>query len=144
MSRIGERFLAGGKPCTAQELAGLLAVPPRPLEEVLAVLVARGLLAAAPAGKEEAFLPARDLDSITVKAVIDALKGTSGPVDVPATTDSDREIDRILESLDGEMARSASNASLRSLALAAGRAARERRSQRGRAGGIETPESAAP
>lgn len=154
MSRIGERFLEGGKPCTAQELAGLLAVPPRPLEEVLSVLVARGLLAAAPAGKEEAFLPARDLDAITVKAVIDALKGTSGPVDVPATTDSDREIDRILESLDREMARSASNATLRSLALATGPsagdresrdpAARERRVQRGRAGGIERPESAAP
>jgi membrane protein len=125
MSRIGERFLSGGQPWTAAELADVLAVPPRPLEEVLSVLVDRGLLAAAPSGKGDAFLPARDLDAITVKTVIDALKGTSGPVDVPATTDSDREIDRMLESLDREMTGSKSNATLRSLALSA-RAAGER------------------
>jgi membrane protein len=126
MSRIGERFLAGGKPWTAAELADLLAVPPRPLEEVLSVLVERGLLAVVPSGKEEAFLPARDLDAITVKAVIDALKGTSGPVDVPARTDADHGIDRILENLDREMAQSKSNATLRSLALSAAHAAKEK------------------
>jgi membrane protein len=119
MTRIGERFLAGGEPWTASVLAADLAVPERPLHEVLSVLVGRGLIVTSPAGKEEALLPARDLETITVKSVIDALKGTSGPVDVPATTGIDREIDRLLESLDGEMAKSASNATLRSLARAA-------------------------
>jgi len=82
------------------------------------VLVDRKLLVTSPVGKDEQLLPSRDLDAITVKSVIDALKGTSGPVDVPATTAVDREIDRLLESLDGEMARSPSNATLRSLAQA--------------------------
>lgn len=119
MTRIGERFLAGGEPWTANGLATELAVPERPLHEVLAVLCERGLLVTSPSIKDEALLPARDLETITVKSIIDALKGTSGPVDVPATTGIDREIDRLLESLDGEIARSASNATLRSLALAA-------------------------
>ncbi len=118
MTRIGERFLAGGEPWTSTSLATELQVPQRPLEEVLSVLVDRKILATSPAGKDELLLPSRDLDSITVKSVIDALKGTSGPVDVPATTAVDREIDRLLESLDGEMARSPSNATLRSLAQA--------------------------
>jgi membrane protein len=123
MTRIGERFLEGGEPWTATALATELAVPERPLQEVLAVLCDRGLLVATPAGKDDALLPARDLESVTVKSVIDALKGTSGPVDVPATTAVDREIDRLLESLDGEITRSASNATLRDLARSAQAAA---------------------
>ena len=119
MTRIGERFLAGGEPWTASALAAELAVPERPVHEVISILCDRGLLVTSPAGKEEVLLPARDLESITVKSVIDALKGTSGPVDVPATTAVDREIDRILESLDGELSKSTSNATLRNLARSA-------------------------
>lgn len=127
MARIGERFLSGGPAWTSDDMATELAVPIRPLEEVLDLLIQRGLLAVAPAGSQDAFLPARDLDAITVKSVIDALKGTSGPVDVPARTRADHRIDRILATLDQEMAGSHSNATMRSLALAVAREEAEER-----------------
>ncbi|HEV8112391.1 MAG TPA: YhjD/YihY/BrkB family envelope integrity protein [Planctomycetota bacterium] len=119
MARIGERFLAGGDPWKPTDLAAAISVPVRSLEEVLAVLVERGLVVAVPSGKEDVLLPARDLDAITVKSVVDALKGTSGPVDVPASTSVDREIDRILASRNREAERSKNNITLRTLALAA-------------------------
>ncbi len=121
MARIGERFLAGCEGWTAAGLATELAVPEKPLEEILETLVERRLLAAIPLAKEDVFLPARDLDAITVKSVIDALKGTTGPVDLPARTSVDLHIDRILESLDREIAGSRSNATIRTLAVAVAR-----------------------
>jgi membrane protein len=147
MSRIGERFLAGAAPWSSTELADALAVPARPLEEVLSALADRGMLSATSGGKEDTFLPARDLESITVKSVIDALKGTSGPVDVPPSTAVDHEIDRLLASLDDEADRSPSNVTLRSLALAAsrtesGRRPEPARAQRGRESSGATPSSA--
>jgi membrane protein len=127
MSRIGRRFMAGEEPWDAPALAAELAVPTRPLDEVLGVLVERGLLAENQGGKEVTFLPTRDLESITVKSVIDALKGTSGLVDLPASTGVDQEIDRILESIDRETERSESNATLHTLAAAAVRDEREKK-----------------
>lgn len=118
MTRIGEAFLAGARPRTGVELALDLAVPQRELEEVIYVLVDRGCLVEALANHEHGFLPARDLDSITVKAVIDALKGTTGPVDVPASQHVDTEIDRILSGLDHELSDSRWNRTIRNLAEA--------------------------
>ena len=131
MARIGQRFLACGPPWTSDDLATELAVPIRPMEEVLDLLVQRGVLAVVPSGPEDAFLPARDLDAVTVKSVLDALKGTSGPVDVPARTKADHRIDGILAALDQELTGSVSNATMRSLALAVEREEAEER----RAGG---------
>jgi membrane protein len=121
MSRIGERFLSGGPAWTADGLGTALAVPARPLEEVLGALVDRGILAPVPAGSEDGYLPGRDLDAITVKSVLDALKGTSGPVDLPPRTKADHRIARLLETLDREMQESRGNATIRSLALAVAR-----------------------
>ncbi|MFN0009130.1 MAG: YihY/virulence factor BrkB family protein [Planctomycetota bacterium] len=118
MARIGQRFLSGGPGWTADGLATELAVPIRPMEEVLDLLIEGGVLAVAPTGSQDAFLPARDLDTITVKSVLDALKGTRGPVDVPARTKADHRIDGMLAALNQEMADSPSNATMRNLALA--------------------------
>jgi len=135
MARIGQRFLSGGAAWTSDELATELAVPVRPMEEVIDVLVQRGLLSVAPTSKQDAFLPARDLETITVKSVIDALKGTSGPVDVPSRAKADQRIDHILATLDQEIADSRSNATIRSLALAV---AREEAEERQAAGEVQT------
>jgi membrane protein len=139
MARIGQRFLAGGPGLTADELATDLAVPIRPMEEVLDLLIARGVLAVAPTGSQDAFLPARDLDTITVKSVLDALKGTSGPVDVPARTKADHRIDKLLAALDREMADSGSNATMRSLALAGAREEAEQKRAEGESLGELAP-----
>jgi membrane protein len=116
MARIGERFLAGGEAWTAERLADELGAPQRLLEKVLDRLVAHGLLRATLEGKAEGFVPARDLETMTVKTVLDALKGSSGTADVTALGAVDQNIDRLLAGLDHEVEDSRQNRTIRSLA----------------------------
>ncbi|MDZ4771628.1 MAG: YihY/virulence factor BrkB family protein [Planctomycetota bacterium] len=119
LTRIGSAFLEGRPPLSASALALEMAAPQRVLEEVLYVFVDHGLLAVTNEGEEHAFLPAKDLDSITVKSVIDALKGTAGPLDPHAMSTIDAHIDRILVGLDEENTGSRHNRTLKALAEAA-------------------------
>lgn len=119
LTRIGSAFLSGRAALTASSLALEMAAPQRVLEEVLYVFVDHGLLAVTIEGEEHAFLPAKDLDSITVKSVIDALKGTAGPLDPHASSAVDAHIDRILVGLDEENTGSRYNRSIKNLAEAA-------------------------
>ena len=121
MVRIATAFLKGRKPLTAAGIAAQLGVPPRPVEDVLGVLVGRHLLAAAEGPQEDCFVPAIDLEQITIQVILDALKGTSGPVDVPPQGAVDEELDRLLERLNEEMRTSPQNRNLRDLAREAGR-----------------------
>jgi membrane protein len=118
MTRVGEGFLSGAPPRTSLALAAEIDVPQRELEEVIYVLVDHCLLAETTEAHELAFLPARDLDSITVKMVLDALKGTAGPVDVPVRDHVEEQIDRILGGINAEIAESRWNRSIKSLAEA--------------------------
>ena len=121
MVRVAVAFLKGKPPLTAADIAAQLGVPPRPVEEVLGVLVDRRLLAAAEGSREDCFVPAIDLEQITIQVILDALKGTSGPVDVPPQGAVDEELDRLLERLNEEMRTSPQNRNLRDLAREAGR-----------------------
>jgi DNA-binding IscR family transcriptional regulator len=121
MVRIAAAFLRGAEPLTATAVATQIGVPPRQVEEVLGVLASRGLVAIVEDLRGDRFVPARDLETITIKSVLDALKGTSGPVDVPAQGPVDEELDRLVARLDAELAASVSNKNLRELARAAGR-----------------------
>jgi membrane protein len=119
MTRIGERFLSGEDPWTVSALSAELSVPQRTLQELLGLLVRRGLLADLGVGQEDLYLPARDLETITIKSVLDALKGTTGPVDVPTNASVDREIDRLMAGLNHEASASGFNRTVRALAEAA-------------------------
>jgi membrane protein len=119
MARIGARFLAGEEPWTASLLATDLGVPQRPLQEILNLLVARGILVETPRGQEDGFVPARDLDAIRVKAILDVLKGTVGPVAVPRRTAVDEQIDRLMDGFETELGESRHNVTVRQLAEAA-------------------------
>jgi membrane protein len=119
LTRIGCAFLEGRPPLSSSVLALEMAAPQRVLEEVLYVFVDRGLLAVTNEGDDPAFLPAKDLDTITVKHVTDALKGTSGSRDTQAVNAVDMHIDRLLVSLDEEKVNSRHNRTLKSLAEAA-------------------------
>ena len=121
MVRIAKAFLKGDRPLTAAAIAAQLGVPPRPVEDVLAVLVTRGILAAAEGAQDDCFVPAVDLEQITIQVILDALKGTSGPVDVPPQGAMDERLDRLLERLNEEMRTSPQNRNLRDLAREAGR-----------------------
>jgi membrane protein len=119
LTRIGCAFLEGRPALSSSALALEMAAPQRVLEEVLYTFVDRGLLCATSEGEEVAFLPARDLESITVKAALDALKGTAGTRDPQALNAVDAHIDRLLIALDAESTESRYNRSLKSLAEAA-------------------------
>ena len=121
MVRIASAFLRGDRPLTAAEIAAQIGVPPRPVEEVLGVLVEQQLLTAAESHQEDYYVPAKDLEQITIQVVLDALKGTSGPVDVPPQGAMDEELDRLLARLNEEMKTSPQNRNLRELAREAGR-----------------------
>jgi membrane protein len=121
MVRIAKAFLKGDKPLTAAAIAAQLGVPPRPVEDVLGALIARGILAAAEGPQEDCYVPAVDLEQITLQVILDALKGTSGPVDVPPQGAMDEELDRLLARLNEEMRTSPQNRNLRDLAREAGR-----------------------
>lgn len=116
MTRIGAAFLHGRPAWTVARLAQDLGLPLRPLEEVALALVDQKILVEAIDGQDQVLLPARDLDSITVKGVLDALKGTRGLVDVPVKAVVDEHIDRLLAGIDQEMEGSRWNPTLKSLA----------------------------
>jgi membrane protein len=119
MTRIARTFLNGGEPWSVTRLATELSVPQKPLAEVLCMLVERGLLAEVTREKDEkdmAYVPARDIDTTTVKTVLDALKGGTGPAPAPVCNSVDDEIARLMCSLDQEERESSFNVSLKQLA----------------------------
>ncbi|MBI5362359.1 MAG: YihY family inner membrane protein [Planctomycetes bacterium] len=128
VGRIAESFLDGAAPWTSERLAQDLALPPRPVAAVLEELVLRGVLARAAHGGEAAFLPARDLEQITVKSVLDALRGSSGFDPESSKAEVDAHVDRVLAGLDHDARASRHNRTLKSLAEAA-LAARARNAQ---------------
>lgn len=123
LARIGHGFLTGAQARSAASLAAELSAPQRVLEEVLYTFVDRGLVVVSGEGEEAVFHPARDLDAITVKSILDALEGTAGALDAKGGAPIDEHIDRILAGLDAEFEGSRHNRTLRSLAEAAGRRA---------------------
>ncbi|MEM7517813.1 MAG: YhjD/YihY/BrkB family envelope integrity protein, partial [Planctomycetota bacterium] len=117
VARIARAFQRGDEAQSASELAESLNFPVRATAEVIEPLRAHGVLVAVDrGGLEDSLLPARALESITVKNVLDALKGTIGPVEVPSEAPVDRRLDELLAGLDSEAAQSAHNVSLRELA----------------------------
>jgi membrane protein len=118
MVRICRAFLTGGVRPSAVDLASELGVPPRPVEACLGTLADRGLVAISDEGDSARFLPGRDPSEITIKHVLDALKGSSGSLDVPGRGEIDERLALLVRQLEGEIAGSKANRSLRELALA--------------------------
>ncbi len=118
MARIAQRFLSGEPAWSASTLALELSAPQRVLEEVLYSLCDNGVLVDSYIGESRTFLPARDLEAISVKSVLDALKGAEPVAQEAAVSASlhDDLINRILTGLDAEVAGSKWNRTMRSLA----------------------------
>ncbi|HUR29318.1 MAG TPA: YhjD/YihY/BrkB family envelope integrity protein [Planctomycetota bacterium] len=118
MVRIAKAFLAGERHPDAIQLSTDLGVPPRPVELALSTLSERGLVAIIDERGEQTFLPGRDPGAITIKDVLDAMKGSSGTVPVPCRTEVDYRLDAFVRQLDGEFKNSPANRNLRELAQA--------------------------
>jgi len=116
VARIAAAFLRGRPAPSAFELADEIAVPERAVQDVVDRLVAQRLVIQAEDAIEPSLLPARELDTITVKQVLDALKGAGGPVEVPPGGTLDRELEELYSSIEEEREASAHNKTLRELA----------------------------
>jgi len=114
--RVGVAFLKGEEAPRITDLADSLAVPERSIEEVFAKLRDHRILAVSEEGSVPAFLPGRDLDRITVKNVLDALKGKSGKIAFAPSGPLDSEIDAVLGAYEEEKELSSNNKTLRQLA----------------------------
>lgn len=85
MAMIAQRFVAGDKPLIAEELAGAVGERAEAVHSVIDRLRAAGLLAEtddSPAG----LLPARDLDTLTLACIVDAVR--SDRAEEPGSADT--------------------------------------------------------
>jgi membrane protein len=92
-------FWRGGKPYTSRQIAHDLEIPIRLVNEILFELVASGLVSEVKAdeGRGIAYEPARDPDTMTIKAVVDTLE-QHGSDDIPvAQTEELRQLSESLK-----------------------------------------------
>jgi len=124
--RIAAAFVDAERPPSAFELAHDLGVAPRAVTQVLDELVEHALLARTTRGDDEhGFLPARDLDSVTVLDLLHALRREPDRRSPPVKGRLDERVDRLLFAMDEELRRSLHNYTLRELAASVGEPDRE-------------------
>jgi DNA-binding IscR family transcriptional regulator len=116
MVAIADAFVHGNPPPTGQELASLMRVPDKLVEEVLDVFVKRGLLVRTTRG---AYAIARDLEKITLTQIVETMKHDSEFSVPPPACVEDASVRAVLHSLDHALERSSRNLSLRGLVEAA-------------------------
>jgi membrane protein len=117
-AQVARDFLSGTARRSPVALAELVEAPPFTIEETLDALVRAGLLARVGAGREAGYLPARDLDTIRVDDLRNALR--RDPQSEELRTDVERriepEIQRVLHAAEAESRSSPLNVTLRELA----------------------------
>jgi membrane protein len=100
MVLIGRRFLLGEAPWSGPALAARLALPDDCVEEVLGVLAGRGFILAV-GGEAGAFVPARDLATIFVADVLEAMRRAyEGDFPLNAKSLAEPAVDGLLGRLD--------------------------------------------
>ncbi|HZZ86146.1 MAG TPA: YihY/virulence factor BrkB family protein [Anaeromyxobacteraceae bacterium] len=117
-AHVAREFLHGGPWRAQARLAELVDVPALALEETLEALVRAGLLARADVGGAVGYLPGRDLESIHVDDLRDALRREPQAEQVRADLEGrlGPALLRALQAGEEERRRSPSNVSLRELA----------------------------
>ncbi|MCI0410194.1 MAG: YihY/virulence factor BrkB family protein, partial [Acidobacteria bacterium] len=113
MVLVGRQFLHGKPPLTAEALANRLKVSTQLVGELLQILAGSDLLQGVSDG--QAYVPARDLERINAKEILDSLRTFGRPPDVAATGD---EVDAVVQEVDRAVATSLAGRDLRALILA--------------------------
>jgi membrane protein len=126
LGRVAAAFLHGRPAPTVWQIADDLGVPEHTLGEVVTRLREGKVLVANDEDGEFSLLPARDLASIRIKHVIDALKGSDGRPEFPPETNVDRALDEIYSGWEKDAVDSRHNFSLRELAERVTEAAQQR------------------
>jgi membrane protein len=119
------RYLAAQAPITQSELVRQLQAPAPTIEEVLAALVKGNILVRAVAGEELGHVPGRDVDSLRLSDIKDAVRTDAGADELKqgVRNQLDPRLIELMEQTEHEAIGSARNITLRKLASLAGVAA---------------------
>lgn len=115
MLLVGQRFLVGKPPWAADDLAKRLNAPVRLVTELLHILAEKRLLTAVSDG--QAYLPARDLERIGIKDILDTLRTFGEPQMVRAKGDHKEVVDEVVEEVDRAVSTTLGGKNLKNLLL---------------------------
>ena len=115
MVEIARDFIAGRDPGTAEFLSGRLSVPVRAVNEVLYQLAESKLLLEVVNGQTTTYVPAEDLERITVRRIVDALR-RSGDDPAIATVEDRTRVEKLFENANRTAVEPLEKVTLRELA----------------------------
>lgn len=115
MLLVGKHFLDGKPPLTAAALANRLKTPAQLVKELLHVLAGTRLLQAVSDG--QGYLPARDLERIGIKEILDSLRTFGEPQGLPVQGDQVAIVDHVVNEVDRAVATSLAGKDLKTLIL---------------------------
>jgi len=115
MLHVGKHFLDGKPPLSADALANQLRAPAQLLKELLQILTGTHLLQAVSDG--QGYLPARDLERIGIKEILDSLRTFGEPQSLPVQGDQVAVVDQVVNEIDRAVATSLAGKDLRTLIL---------------------------
>ena len=118
MLLVGQQFLAGKPPRTADELAKRLNAPVRLVTELLHILAEKRLLIAVSDG--QVYLPARDLEGIGIKDILDTLRTFGEPQTSRVKGDHKELVDEVVETVDRAVSATLGGKNLKALLLSQG------------------------
>jgi membrane protein len=113
MLLIGRHFLDGKAPWTVDGLAKCLSAPVRLVTELLHILAEKGLLV--PVSDGQAYVPARDLELIGIKEILDTLRRFGEPQTLPAHGDHLEVVDGVIDAVDRAVGTTLGGKSLKTL-----------------------------
>ena len=110
-------FAQGGRPLTATQISHRLETPIRLVHQILFELTAAGIVSDTQTEeyKEPGYQPARDINTLTIRFVIDALDDRGTDAIPVAETEEGKALSTILQTFRDEVARSPSNRLLKDI-----------------------------
>ena len=110
-------FAQGGRPLTATQISHRLETPIRLVHQILFELTAAGIVSDTQTEeyKEPGYQPARDINTLTIRFVIDALDDRGTDAIPVAETEEGKVLSTILQTFRDEVARSPSNRLLKDI-----------------------------
>lgn len=114
LQNIAAAFHRGEPPWSAPRLSEDLDIPLRMVRELLAELVTAGYICTT-AGEEPAYQPARELDRISLRDVLQSLKSSGGGCRITRITRGEKLLQEILARVDAGAAAALDNLTLRDL-----------------------------
>ncbi len=115
MLLIGQHFLVGKAPWTADGLAKRMNAPVRLVTELLHILADKRLLL--PASNGQVYVPARDLEHIGVKEILDTFRKAGEPAAMPVRGDGHDPINVVIQDVDRAVTTTLHGKNLKTLLL---------------------------